>query len=98
MAYIISGTEIAGRLRRQVAEDVASLAAQGIVPGLAVVLVGEDPASAIYVRRKIAQCIETGIRSLEYRLTSDCEEASLLDRIERLNKDPAVHGILVQLP
>jgi methylenetetrahydrofolate dehydrogenase (NADP+)/methenyltetrahydrofolate cyclohydrolase len=98
MAYIISGTEIAGRLRRQVAEDVASLAAQGIVPGLAVVLVGEDPASAIYVRRKIEQCIETGIRSLEYRLNSDCEEASLLDRIERLNKDPAVHGILVQLP
>lgn len=98
MATVINGTEIAARLRRRVAEDVALLAAQGIAPGLAVVLVGEDPASAIYVRRKVAKCTEIGIRSFEFRLDASCDETSLFDRIDRLNKDPAVHGILVQLP
>lgn len=95
---IIPGQQIAAGLRLQVAEEVASLAAQAIVPGLAVVLVGDDPASAIYVRRKVEQCAETGIRSFEYRLDASCSEAALLDQIGRLNREPAVHGILVQLP
>lgn len=74
------------------------LKAAGIAPALAVVLVGDDPASDIYVRRKINECRKAGIGSIEQRLAADCSQATLLTLIDRLNADPAVHGILVQLP
>jgi methylenetetrahydrofolate dehydrogenase (NADP+) / methenyltetrahydrofolate cyclohydrolase len=96
---IIDGKSIAGDLRRKVARDVASHVAEtGRAPGLAVVLVGDDPASGVYVRRKIADSRETGITSFEHRLPADLPEASLLALIGRLNEDPLVDGILVQLP
>lgn len=99
MARIIPGTQIAASLSEQVARDAASfLAATGRTPALAVVLVGEDPASEIYVRRKIAQCRKSGIASLEHRLPASLSQADLLALIARLNGDPAVDGILVQLP
>jgi methylenetetrahydrofolate dehydrogenase (NADP+) / methenyltetrahydrofolate cyclohydrolase len=94
----IVGGEIAAALRRDLAIKVARLAEAGCVPGLAAVLVGEDPASAIYVRRKVEQCREVGMRSFEHRLSADCSEGDLLGLIGRLNQDQSVHGILVQLP
>lgn len=74
------------------------LCSLGITPALAVILVGQDPASAVYVRRKVAECRKVGIRSIEHRLEPDCSVPELLRLIDRLNADPAVHGILVQLP
>ena len=74
------------------------LAAHGVVPGLAVVLVGENPASAVYVRNKSKQTVEAGMRSFDHRLAEDAPEAEVLALVEKLNADPAVHGILVQLP
>ncbi|WP_371056263.1 bifunctional methylenetetrahydrofolate dehydrogenase/methenyltetrahydrofolate cyclohydrolase FolD [Rhodosalinus sp. K401] len=98
-ATIIDGKAFAARIRGEVAEHVARLKeAHGIQPGLAVVLVGEDPASQVYVRNKHAQTLEAGMESFEYRLPADTPEADLLDLVARLNADPAVHGILVQLP
>ncbi|MEI4485090.1 bifunctional methylenetetrahydrofolate dehydrogenase/methenyltetrahydrofolate cyclohydrolase FolD [Frigidibacter sp. MR17.14] len=98
-ARMIDGKAFAAGLRARVAEHVAALAAEhGIVPGLAVVLVGEDPASAVYVRNKGVQTREAGMASFEHRLPADTPEAELLALIARLNADPAVHGILVQLP
>ncbi len=99
MADIIDGKRFAQGLRDHVARQVTQLAAaRGITPGLAVVLVGGDPASQIYVRNKLRHAAEVGIRSFEHRLAEDTGEAALLDLIRRLNADPAVHGILVQLP
>jgi methylenetetrahydrofolate dehydrogenase (NADP+)/methenyltetrahydrofolate cyclohydrolase len=99
MARIIPGTQIAASLSEQVARDAASfLAANGRAPALAVVLVGDNPASEIYVRRKIAQCRKSGITSLEHRLPASLSQADLLALIARLNGDPSVDGILVQLP
>lgn len=98
MANIIDGKAYAGALRARIGEKVAKLAGWGIVPGLAVVLVGEDPASAVYVRNKGIQTREAGMESFEHKLTSDATEAELLALIGRLNADPTVHGILVQLP
>ena len=86
------------RLRAQVAEAVAGLKEKGFTPGLAVVLVGEDPASQVYVRNKRAASVEVGMNSYEHRLDAETTQADLLALIERLNADPAVHGILVQLP
>jgi len=98
-AKIIDGKAFAAKVRLQVAEGVARLRAEhGITPGLAVVLVGEDPASEVYVRNKGRQTLEAGMVSFEHKLAADTPEADLLALIARLNADPAVNGILVQLP
>jgi methylenetetrahydrofolate dehydrogenase (NADP+) / methenyltetrahydrofolate cyclohydrolase len=97
-AQVIDGKAFAARVRGQVAGHVAALKDRGIVPGLAVVLVGEDPASQVYVRNKHAQTIEAGMASFEHRLAADTSEAALLDLVQSLNEDPQVNGILVQLP
>ncbi|MCA3443634.1 MAG: bifunctional methylenetetrahydrofolate dehydrogenase/methenyltetrahydrofolate cyclohydrolase FolD [Rhodobacter sp.] len=99
MTKVIDGKAFAARVRAQVAAHVARLRDdRGLVPGLAVVLVGEDPASQVYVRNKGTQTVEAGMQSFEYRLPAETSEADLLALIARLNADPAVHGILVQLP
>ena len=95
MATRIDGKALAAKVKAQVAEKAAMLPRQ---PGLAVVLVGEDPASQVYVRGKEADCGECGIRSFPYRLPAETTQRELLDLIEKLNRDPAVDGILVQLP
>jgi len=98
-AEIIDGKAFAAALRARIAEAVAGLkAAHGVTPGLAVVLVGDDPASAIYVRNKGAQTREAGMHSEEHRLPAEATEAAVLAIVDRLNRDPRVHGILVQLP
>ncbi|MDP5335104.1 MAG: bifunctional methylenetetrahydrofolate dehydrogenase/methenyltetrahydrofolate cyclohydrolase FolD [Paracoccaceae bacterium] len=98
-ASIIDGKAFAADLRATVAGHVAALRdGPGIVPGLAVVLVGEDPASQVYVRSKGKMTVEVGMRSFEHRLSADTDEATLLSLIQELNNDPQVHGILVQLP
>jgi methylenetetrahydrofolate dehydrogenase (NADP+) / methenyltetrahydrofolate cyclohydrolase len=98
-ASIIDGKAFAAGLRDKVAGHVARLAADhGIVPGLAVVLVGEDPASQVYVGSKGKMTVEVGMRSFTHRLAAETDEATLLGLIQNLNNDPEVHGILVQLP
>ncbi len=98
-AKIIDGKAFAARVRGEVAAHVARLKAdRGITPGLAVVLVGEDPASEVYVRSKGKSTLEAGMNSYEHRLPAETSEAELLALIARLNADPAVNGILVQLP
>ena len=98
-AKIIDGKEFAARVRGQVAEHVTRLKDDhGITPGLAVVLVGEDPASQVYVRSKGKMTVEVGMKSVEHKLDADTSEADLLAVIEQLNNDPEIHGILVQLP
>lgn len=99
MSTIIDGTKIAQDIRHIVREDTITFKEQtGIVPGLAVVLVGEDPASQVYVGRKAKACVEVGFLSREYKLPADTREAKLLDLIDALNRDSLIHGILVQLP
>ena len=96
---IIDGKAFAAGLRERIAVETAKLTAEhGIVPGLAAVLVGEDPASQVYVRNKNKQTVEAGMRSLGETLPADTTQADLLAAIDKLNADPAVHGILVQLP
>ncbi|WP_283177275.1 bifunctional methylenetetrahydrofolate dehydrogenase/methenyltetrahydrofolate cyclohydrolase FolD [Gemmobacter sp. 24YEA27] len=98
-AKVIDGKAFAEKVRDQVAAHVARLKAEkGLVPGLAVVLVGQDPASAVYVKNKGIQTKASGMNSFEHKLEADTSEADLLALIDRLNADPAVHGILVQLP
>ncbi len=98
-ATVIDGKAFAARVRAEVAAHVAALKeTQGITPGLAVVLVGEDPASEVYVRNKGVQTVEVGMASFEHKLPAETTEADLLALIGRLNADPKVHGILVQLP
>ena len=98
-ARIIDGKAFAARLRQRVAADVRDFAAAtGTVPGLAVVLVGEDPASQVYVRNKVKETAAVGMASFEHRLDCGTSQARLLSLLDRLNRDPAVHGILVQLP
>jgi len=98
-ATVIDGKAFAADVRARVAAHVAVLHdSHGITPGLAVVLVGEDPASQVYVRAKGKQTSEVGMASFEHKLAVDTDEATLLDLIDRLNADPKVHGILVQLP
>ena len=98
-ATIIDGKAFAAGVRAKVAGHVARLKEEnGITPGLAVVLVGEDPASQVYVNSKGKQTVEAGMNSYEYKLDAETPEAELLALIDKLNKDPAVHGILVQLP
>ncbi|UDL95779.1 bifunctional methylenetetrahydrofolate dehydrogenase/methenyltetrahydrofolate cyclohydrolase FolD [Lichenihabitans sp. PAMC28606] len=98
-ARIIDGTAFAATLRGRVRNGVEALVrSHGVVPGLAVVLVGADPASQVYVKNKAARTVEAGMRSFEHRLPDTTTEAELMTLIASLNADPAVHGILVQLP
>ena len=99
MTVIIDGNKIAQEVRNQVREDALNFKEKtGIVPGLAVILVGEDPASQVYVGRKAKACAEVGFLSREYKLPAVTTEAKLLNIISELNADQAIHGILVQLP
>lgn len=99
MTTVISGTEFSAKLRADIKRKVSLLKKQhSITPGLAVVLVGSDPASEIYVRNKGKQTAEAGMNSYEHKLPEDTQETALLDLIDQLNNDDAVHGILVQLP
>ena len=97
-AQLIDGNALSRQLRTDVAARVAALKARGVTPGLAVILVGEDPASAVYVRNKVKACGETGIHSVFEKYEATLSEAELLARIEALNADPSIHGILVQMP
>jgi len=98
MALIIDGKAIARKIRGEIATETQRLAAQGVRPGLAVVVVGENPASKVYVSMKEKACSDVGIFSDEYTLPDTTEEAELLALIDKLNHDPKIHGILVQLP
>jgi len=95
---IIDGKAVAAKVRAEAAERARALAARGIQPGLAVVLVGDDPASAVYVRNKSKACREAGVAAFDHPLPAATPEAELLALVDRLNRDPRVHGILVQLP
>lgn len=97
-AQLIDGKALAAAVKAEAAAETASLQAAGVTPCLAVILVGEDPASQVYVRGKIRDCAECGIRSLELRLPETTTQQELLDRIAALASDSTVHGILVQLP
>ena len=97
-AAIIDGKAIAKQVREEVAEQTAALAANGVTPGLATVLVGDDPASHVYVRSKRKACAEVGIKAWDHDLPASTPEQELLDLLDKLNADPKVHGILVQLP
>ncbi len=98
MADIIDGKALAAKIRAQLSGEVAALKTAGITPGLAVVLVGDDPASKVYVSMKEKACADIGIFSDEHKLPAETSEAELLALIDRLNRDPRIHGILVQLP
>jgi methylenetetrahydrofolate dehydrogenase (NADP+)/methenyltetrahydrofolate cyclohydrolase len=95
---IIDGKALAAKIRGEVKEKVARLKERGVQPGLAVILAGEDPASKVYVRNKIKACEETGVRSVFIEVPASVTEEALIQRVRALNADPAVHGILVQLP
>ena len=97
-AQLISGTALSQHWRADVARRAAALALRGVTPGLAVILVGDDPASAVYVRNKVKACADCGLHSVLDRHDASLSEADLLARIVALNQDPAIHGILVQLP
>jgi methylenetetrahydrofolate dehydrogenase (NADP+) / methenyltetrahydrofolate cyclohydrolase len=97
-AHLIDGNALAKSIRAEVARRVQALKAGGVTPGLAVLLVGDDPASQVYVKHKVTDSQEAGLHSLLERHPADMPEAALLDRIRALNADPAIHGILVQLP
>ncbi len=97
-AQLIDGVELSRRIRSQVAERAAALTARGRKPGLAVILVGDDPASAVYVRNKVKACAEHGLHSVLEKYDTSLNEADLLGRIRALNVDASVHGILVQMP
>jgi methylenetetrahydrofolate dehydrogenase (NADP+)/methenyltetrahydrofolate cyclohydrolase len=97
-ATVIDGKAYAQGLRARIADAVSGLSGQGVTPGLAVVIVGEDPASQLYVKNKARQTVEVGMHSFEHVLPASTGEAELLDLVARLNADPAVDGILVQLP
>ncbi|MFM1806291.1 MAG: bifunctional methylenetetrahydrofolate dehydrogenase/methenyltetrahydrofolate cyclohydrolase FolD [Pseudomonadota bacterium] len=97
-AQIIDGNALAKKIRIEIATRTASLFAKGIQPGLAVLLVGEDPASQVYVRNKVKACEDVGMHSILERHPADLSEEKLLKRIDELNQDKSIHGILVQLP
>ena len=98
MAQIIDGKKIAQQVREEIKKETEALIKKGITPGLAVVIVGEDSASKVYVRNKIKGCAEVGFYSENYELPAETTEEELLSLVQRLNNDPAIHGILVQLP
>jgi len=95
---LIDGKALSAQLRDGVARRCSALKARGVTPGLAVILVGDDPASQVYVRNKVKACEDAGIRSVLERHDATLTEAALLARVQALNADPAIHGILVQLP
>lgn len=95
---IIDGKKIAAEIRAELAQDIARLKAKGITPGLATILVGDDPASQVYVGSKIKACGELGLRSFHYPLPATAAEQEIIGLIRQLNSDPQVHGILLQLP
>lgn len=97
-ARIIDGKALAEKVREELAQRAAELTAQGVQPCLAVILVGEDPASAVYVRNKVAGCEKAGFRSLKFTFAADVAPQVVFDKIAELNADATVHGILVQLP
>lgn len=97
-AKLIDGLALSKQLRSDVAQRAAALKARGITPGLAVVLVGDNPASQVYVRNKVKACEDSGLHSVLEKYEASMTEAQLLARIEALNHDPSIHGILVQLP
>lgn len=98
MAQIISGKEISAQVYEELSVDLATLNAKGVIPGLSVILVGENPASKVYVGQKEKKCEELGIRSIPHKLPEATSEAEVLALIEELNADPMVNGLLVQLP
>ena len=98
MATIIDGKALAAKVRERAAADVAELAERGIACGLAVVLVGDDQASATYVRSKLRDCEQCGIKSFDYKLSAETTQEELMELVRRLNDDPEVAGILVQMP
>lgn len=97
-ARIIDGVKLAATIREEVARRAAALTAAGLKPGLAVILVGSDPASQVYVRNKVAACEKAGLHSVFEQYGSDMTQEALLERVRALNADPSIHGILVQLP
>ena len=97
-AHIIDGNALAQHWREQVARDCRVLQARGVKPGLAVLLVGDNPASQVYVRNKVKACEQAGLHSVLDQLPTDLSESDLLARVDALNRDPLIHGILVQLP
>ena len=97
-AQIIDGNALSKQLREDVAARTAALKARGITPGLAVILVGDNPASQVYVRNKVKACADAGLHSVLERYEAELTESALLERVQALNNDPAIHGILVQLP
>lgn len=97
-AQLIDGVALSQKLRAEIASRAAALTAKGKQPGLAVILVGDDPASHVYVRNKVKACEDAGIRSVKEQYPADMSEQALLDRIASLNADPSIHGILVQMP
>ena len=97
-AQLIDGNALSKQLRGEVATRAAALKARGITPGLAVILVGDNPASQVYVRNKVKACEDSGLYSVLEKYDASMTEAALLARIDALNADPAIHGILVQLP
>ena len=97
-AQLIDGNALSRQLRTEVAQRAVLLRARGITPGLAVVLVGDNPASQVYVRNKVTACLDNGLHSVLERYPANLPEADLLARVDALNRDPAIHGILVQLP
>src|SRR5437763_9361225 len=98
-ATVIDGKAVAARVRGEVADEVAAFSAEhGRVPGLATILVGDDPASAVYVEGKQKACAEVGIRGYDQRISGDAAQAEVQERILRLNQDDDVSGILLQLP
>ena len=97
-AQLIDGVLLSQQLRADIGARAAALSARGRQPGLAVILVGEDPASAVYVRNKVKACAEVGFHSVFEKYDADLAEAALLERIKALNADPSIHGILVQMP
>ena len=97
-AHIIDGNALAQQWREQVARDCRVLQARGVTPGLAVLLVGDNPASQVYVRNKVKACEQAGLHSVLEQLPADLSESELLARVDALNRDPLIHGILVQLP
>ena len=97
-AQIIDGKALAAQIRTEVTQRVAAIKAQGITPGLAVILVGDNPASQVYVRNKVKACSDCGMHSVLEKYDATMSEAALLERVHALNADPAIHGILVQLP
>jgi methylenetetrahydrofolate dehydrogenase (NADP+)/methenyltetrahydrofolate cyclohydrolase len=97
-AQLINGTLFSQQLRTEIAQRAAALTAQGKKPGLAVILVGDDPASHVYVRNKVKACTDAGMHSVLEKYDADLSESALLARIDALNRDPSIHGILVQMP